>query len=74
MENQHRLITGYRELSQAEIDGMNRMKKYEEQVLRRLQMCVDDGADPRWAAIARTQLQLGFMAAGRAIARPEGDE
>ena len=72
MENQHRLITGYRELTQEEIDGMNRVKELEGVILEELEAAVDRGADPRWAAIAKTDLQKGFMAAGRAIARPEG--
>ena len=29
-------------------------------------------ADQRWLAIAKTQLQQGFMALGRSIARPDG--
>lgn len=32
MENQHRKITGYRELSQAEIDLMNKIKKKGEEL------------------------------------------
>ena len=72
MDNQHRKIKGYRELSQVEIDGMNAMKELEKQVLEALQQAVANGADGRWAAIARTDIQKGFMAAGRAIARPDG--
>lgn len=72
MENQHRLIKGYRELNEAEIGHMNVMKEFEKAVLLWLEAAVADGADPRWAAIAKTDLQKGFMAAGRAIARPDG--
>ena len=32
MENQHKMITGYRDLTQAEIDLMNRIKKMGEEV------------------------------------------
>ena len=74
MDNQHRKIKGYRELSEAEIAGMNTMKALEQQVLDALQQAVANGADGRWAAIAKTDLQKGFMAAGRAIARPDGYE
>ena len=77
MDNQHRKIKGYRELSQAEIDAMNRCKEIEESIMK---MIADfqqhEGEeikpDPRWLAIAKTDLQKGFMALGRAIARPEG--
>lgn len=71
MENQHRHITGYRDLTVAEIGMMNEVK-----VLgARIGKLVDDveqfaDADKRWAAIARTQLQQGFMALTRAIAKP----
>lgn len=72
MENQHRKITGYRELSQAEIDAMNAVKAEGE----RLKLLMDEmrdnhGLDQRWVAIANTNLQQGIMAAVRAIAQPE---
>ena len=71
MENQHRQIKGYRELSQDEIDSMNVVKDLESRVLAALNTMEMNGADPRWSAIARTTLQQGFMAFGRAIARPD---
>lgn len=94
MENQHRKITGYRELSQAEIDLMNRIKahaeatkelaadvavhlgnqsrnaaaqsEHDERELTR----IGEAAPSRWLAIARTDLQTGFMALTRAVAQP----
>jgi len=74
MENQHRQITGYRELSQHEIDLMNEVKAKATEV----GMMIDnlrtdlslDRPDPRWMAIAHTHLQEGFMALVRAIAKP----
>ena len=72
MDNQHRQIKGYRELSQEEIDDMNEMKALEKTVLSALDRAQLAGSDPRWTAIAKTALQKGFMAAGRAIARPDG--
>lgn len=71
MENQYRLIKGYRELTQHDIQAMNHAKEAEENLLRWMQEELTF-ADPRWLAIARTDLQKGFMALGRAIARPEG--
>lgn len=71
MENQHRKITGYRELSQGEIDLMNRIKA----IGPVLEDLVDDlvvaGADPRWVSIGKTSLQQGLMALTRAVAKPE---
>ena len=72
MENQHKEITGYRDLSQAEIDSMNRIKAMAENV-RELMESTEKlpGVDKRWLAIANTDLQKGFMFAVRSIARPE---
>lgn len=72
MENQHRKISGYRELDQATIDAMNEGKRLEAETLKFL-ASVAHLTDPRWAAIAKTDLQKAFMYLGRAIARPEGD-
>jgi len=82
MENQHRLITGYRELDQEEIDLMNEIKvkvaelkplldKVEAKT-HSLKGEVDlTEAEPwRWLAIARTHFQEGAMALTRAVARP----
>lgn len=71
LDNQHKKITGYRDLSQAEIDGMNRIKALEAQagaLFRDISQI--EGVDPRQMAIARTQLQQGFMWFVRAIAKP----
>lgn len=71
MENQHRQIKGYRELSQEEIDLMNRVKECG--VL--LGSIVDEvrahpDTDKRWASIGATDLQTGLMALTRSIAKP----
>ena len=73
MENQHRLIKGYRELSAKEIDNMNLLKALEIEVLMLFQnIAQTQQVEGRWMAIARTHIEQGFMAAGRAVARPEG--
>ncbi len=69
MENQHRKISGYRELSQDEIDLMNEIKAFGPQ-LEALVMKVENVGDGRWAAIGKTDLQKGLMALTRAVARP----
>lgn len=71
MDNQHKLIRGYRELSQEEINLMNKVKATGEQLgdliseLRSL-----DSTDKRWLAIGETDLQTGIMALVRSIAKP----
>lgn len=71
MENQHRKIAGYRELSQEEIDLMNKVKAMGPQ----LQELVDalranKALDQRWISIGSTHLQQGLMALTRGVAQP----
>ena len=71
MDNQHKLISGYRDLSQAEINAMNNIKALASKVgelLAELETITD--IDQRWVSIAKTNLQQGFMAAVRAVAQP----
>jgi hypothetical protein len=79
LENQHRKIKGYRELDQHEIDLMNKIK---EKAVEVGQLCdeiaalsasgdLTQGPDMRWQAIGKTDLQKGFMALTRSIAKPE---
>lgn len=71
MENQHRQITGYRDLSQNEIDLMNMVKRLAETVGAELQVVATaPEVDQRWVSIAKTHLQQGFMALTRSIAKP----
>ena len=71
MKNQHTMIKGYRDLSQAEIDLMNKVKQKAEEVGILLEeMQANKDLDQRWVAIAKTDLQKGFMAAVRAVAQP----
>ena len=71
MENQHRKITGYRELEQHEIDAMNAVKEMAKQVGELFEkLDSTSGLDQRWIAIGKTNLQQGFMALTRAIAQP----
>ena len=81
MDNQHKQIKGYRDLSQTEIDLMNEGKALAEQVgawiakLRTMNgQPESDGAAPkldqRAVSIGATELQTGFMWAIRGIAQP----
>lgn len=71
MENQHKQIKGYRDLSQEEIDAMNKGKELAALVGAWIEeMQSSPGLDQRWVSIGKTDLQKGFMAAIRAIAQP----
>lgn len=72
MDNQHKKISGYRDLSQAEIDLMNECKALEAQwngLIDRLRANAD--LDQRQVSIAATDGESAFMRAVRAVARPE---
>jgi len=83
MENQHRKIKGYRELSQEEIDLMNEVKAKGAELdaligkLKANQNAITeeqgtpDGEAMRWISIGKTHLQQGLMALTRAVAKPD---
>lgn len=71
MENQHRQISGYRELNAEEIALMNEIKAVGpvlEALIVKLRSNPD--IDPRWVSIGQTELQQGLMALTRSVARP----
>ncbi len=71
MKDQHTKITGYRDLSQGEIDAMNAVKAEGARLeLLIEELRVNSNIDQRWVDIAETHLQQGVMAAVRSIARP----
>lgn len=64
-------IAGYRDLTVEEIHKVNLIKEGERQVgmlWREIDQTCD--CDPRWLAIAKTELQNGFMALVRAVTKP----
>lgn len=64
-------ITGYRELSAPDTVAINNVKAAGEKIgLLVAQVRAMPDVDQRWAAIAVTNLQTGFMALVRSIARP----
>ncbi len=81
MENQHKKITGYRDLTQEEIDLMNKIKEKANEVGELVDMLEGMNFDKndyvpkneswRWVAIGKTHLQQGFMALTRAVAKPK---
>lgn len=86
MENQHRQISGYRELDQNEIDQMNKIKAEGLRLSALLDECraidVTEGKNgdrehderldeaSRWRSIAKTHFQEGLMALTRSVAKP----
>lgn len=74
MDNQHKLIKGYRDLTAVDIDLINRLKEKEAELLAFLNSTHDPHThNPRSLALARTNVQQGFMWAIRAVARPNGE-
>lgn len=72
MSDEKPKVTGYRQLSQAEIDLMNKVKakgaEFGELVAELKAM---DGLDQRWIATGATDIQKGLMAVTRGIAQPD---
>lgn len=71
MDNQHRKIKRYRELSQAEIDLMIEIKTKGAELgdlVDKLRFLPE--IDQRWVSIGTTDLQTGLMALTRAVAKP----
>lgn len=72
MDNQHKKISGYRDLSQEEINGMNGVKHLEAQFNGMIDFLkAIPGIDQRQVALAATHGEGAFMHAVRAIAQPE---
>lgn len=66
-------INGYRALTAQEIAAINYVKTAANDIGAMLaEMRGFPGIDQRWLAIGSTDLQRGFMALTRAIAKPEG--
>lgn len=71
MDNQHKHITGYRDLSAEEIALMNEVKAKAQEVGALVEkLKASPGLDQRWVSIGCTELQQGFMALTRAVAQP----
>lgn len=78
MKDQHKHIKGYRDLSSEEIALMNEGKELAQKVgefvekleVARFAKTSDQVPEKRWLAIGKTDLQKGFMAVIRSIAKP----
>lgn len=79
MENQHRKIKGYRELSQDEIDLMKKIKKQGEQLDKLVREIAtyhacqtgDEAIDIAWLNDGEMSLKKGIMSLVRSVAKPE---
>lgn len=71
MENQHKKIKGYRDLSQKEIDLMNEGKDLAEKCSKFITKleCMES-TDKRCVEFGKTNLQQGFMWSIRSVAQP----
>lgn len=71
MDNQHKLIVGYRDFNEHEKDAINSIKLAEQDIGQLWQQVAKmEGIDPRCLAMAKTQLQQAFSWFVRAVARP----
>ncbi len=71
LENQHKKIKGYRDLSQEEIDLMNNIKAKGVEIGELVaKLRATNGLDQRWVSIGATDLQTGLMALTRGVAQP----
>lgn len=76
MDNQHKQIKGYRDLTQGEVDLMNAVKGKEAEagaMVSLIEAVVAESGDQeagRWVSLARTHLEIGMMFAAKAVARP----
>ncbi|HDL6856604.1 TPA: hypothetical protein PXL45_000352 [Yersinia enterocolitica] len=66
-------VKGYRTLTEKDIANMNRLKEISRQFIAQLEFLNAGDIDPRWLAIAKTDMQTACMAACRAVARPDAD-
>jgi len=72
MDNQHRILKGYRELTAEELALINEIKtKGAElgELVEKLR-AETDHIDQRWVSIGATDLQTGLMALTRSVAQP----
>jgi hypothetical protein len=72
VDNQHKLIRGYRDLTEREISTINSVKDIGVQLGDLIAVLDNEkSTDKRWVSIAQTHFQQGIMAAVRSIAKPE---
>ena len=71
-KQQHEKITGYKTLSQEQIDLLNKIKEKGNELQEIYNELYDlDFTDKRWVNIGRTELQQGVMAWCRSVTTPD---
>ena len=64
-------VAGYQDQNEQRVSTVNSNKILEERVLRAIDLLSSEGiGDGRWLAIARTHIEIGFMALNRAVFQP----
>lgn len=66
-------IAGYRQLNEVQIETINQLKMKEKEILNLIdEIRADSFLSPgeRWLALAKTHIEIGFMAAVKSIANP----
>lgn len=66
-------VQGYRTLTNSDIEVMNRLKDVSRHFLNLLETAKKTGADLRWAAMAKAEMQKACMFACRSVAKPDDD-
>ena len=65
-------VLGYTPQSQERLDCVNHNKALEERLLRQIERYLSESlVDGRWAAIAKTHFEQGFMALNRSVMQPQ---
>jgi len=79
MDNQHKLIPGYRDLSEGEIERIKVLKAMATHIgttLKELGAAAksdEDRAAERYVSLARSHAEIAFMYAIKSVARPTDD-
>jgi hypothetical protein len=64
-------VAGYQPQPEDRVAVVNGHKESEERILRHIEVLVaSEYINPRWAAIAKTHFEEGFMALNRAVFQP----
>ena len=72
MSDEKPKITGYRQLTQAEIELMNKVKAKGAEIGELIaELRAMDDLDQRWIATGATDIQKGLMCVTRGIAQPD---
>lgn len=64
-------VSGYRPQTNEAVEMVNMNKRDEEKILQAIdQYAMNPDVDKRWLAIAKTNIEQGFMALNRSIFKP----